>query len=161
MARSIVGVTIEAPGRDYGKTFRITERETEQTEAWLARALLALANAGVEIPAHLAAAGVSGLAHFDPTTLRGVPWSEAKPLLDEMLDCVELIDPAQPGVGNPLKPGDVEQLGTLLRLRMEVAKMHVEAEGVFTPAAATITRLTLGEPLQPRHGPIGHAQGNA
>lgn len=70
MARSIVGVTIEAPGRDYGKTFRITERETEQTEAWLARALLALANAGVEIPAHLAAAGVSGLTHFDPTTLR-------------------------------------------------------------------------------------------
>lgn len=139
MRKSTV-VTITAEGRDRGKQFLITEMSAMETEAWAARALLALGRSGMEISdeaievgaaAALVAAGIS--------SFRRLAFDDAEPLLREMMQCVTLIpDPTKtdPATGRAMSraliPDDIEEVSTLLKLRGEVLDLHLG----FSVAAA-------------------------
>lgn len=119
-------VTITEDNRDNGKRFLITEMSAVATEDWAARLLLALTSNGFEIPQAIANAGIAGVASLGiPTILKGLKYEDAKPLLKEMLDCVQFKpDPNRPDYVRKLINEDVEEVGTLLKLRAEVFTLH-------------------------------------
>ena len=50
-----------------------------------------------------------------------------EPLMDEMFRCIEICpDPSKPGVVRSLIDDDIEEMSTILRLRMEVFQLHVD-----------------------------------
>lgn len=133
----------EAENRDAGKTYVITEMPAEQGEEWAYRAISALARSGVQLPAGMIEMGEDGevkvglgmaaLAGFVFEALAGVAWADAKPLLDEMMGCVQIApDRANPQVIRPLIGDDTEEIGTRMVLRKEVFKLHTD---FFTSAA--------------------------
>lgn len=133
MARKKETVTISAEGRDKGKVFVLTELSAYEAEDWAGRALFALMNAGVEIPANIAEAGLAGVATLGMTALTKLPYDSAKPLLDKMMACVEIQPSAN--VVRRLVPDDIEEVATLLTLRKHVLGLHMD----FSMAAARST----------------------
>jgi hypothetical protein len=125
MARKTLTVTIDADGRDQDKAFLIKEMPAAQAEKWAARAFLALAKSGVQIPENLASAGLAGIAALGIKALGGMAFEDAEPLLDEMFQCISIIpDPSRPGVVRALIEDDIEEVATRLRLRKEVFSLH-------------------------------------
>jgi len=140
MARKTKIVQISDENRDKGKCFLIREMPATQAEKWAARAFLALAKSGVEIPDDIANAGLAGIAAMGIRALGGMTFADAEPLLDEMFNsCVAVIpDPAKPeifrgagGIG-ALIEDDIEEVATRLKLRKEVFSLHT---GFFQNAA--------------------------
>lgn len=143
MARNAINYTITDNNRDKGKTFVITEMSAARCEAWAMRAILALANSGADIPEGFERMGVAGIAQVGIRALSGLKMEVAKPLLDEMLTCVVFMpDNSRPSFTRPLMEEDVEEVTTLLNLRMEVWKLHTDflkavAPSMFNAAAAS------------------------
>jgi hypothetical protein len=126
MARKSATITISAEGRDQGKVFHIKELPAMQAERWATRALLALAKSGVEIPDDIASAGLAGVASLGMKAFAGLNYDDAEPLLAEMLACVSVIpDPSNPNIMRSDIESDIEEVATLLKLRSEVFKLHV------------------------------------
>lgn len=142
MARKEKTVIIDRPGRDQGKHFLLTEMSARQGEAWGMRALLALANGGVDIPDDIAGAGLAGLAVMGVKALGNLHYDAAEPLLAEMLAQVQAIpDPMRPTVRRPLIDDDTEEVSTLLTLRREILELHIDFftdAGLFAKARATL-----------------------
>lgn len=111
-------------GRDKGKQFHITEMSASQAENWAFRVILAIGNAGIEIPDNLAAQGMSGLMAVGYMNLLKIPFEAAKPLLDEMMGCIQ-ISPA-PNIKRPLIEDDIEEVKTRLSLRKAVWDLHMD-----------------------------------
>ena len=137
MARKTEYVTIDKAGRDLGKTFVITEMSAFAAERWATKAFLALANSGIDLPQGMAA-GMQGLAALGLEALGKIKYDDAEPLLDEMLECVrfkpsEKAPPREIIIGDD---GDIEEIATLLTLRMAIFKLHVNFS---TPAANQIS----------------------
>lgn len=130
MARKTATVKIDAQGRDFGKTFVITELSAFAAEEWAGRALFAMLNAGVQIPDNVAKGGLAGVAALGIGALTKMSFESAKPLLDEMLTCVQ-IQPS-PKVTRAWIEDDIEEVSTLLTLRKEVLNLHM---GFFTSGA--------------------------
>ena len=84
-------------GRDAGKEFLITEMSASQAENWAFRVILAIGNAGIEIPEGLASQGMAGLMAIGYMNLLKIPFESAKPLLDEMMTCVQIMPSANLG----------------------------------------------------------------
>lgn len=119
-------VTIDAPGRDQGKTYKIIEMAASQAEAWATRLMLCLARGGVDVPPNFLDLGMEGIAYVSIKALAGVAWSDAKPLLDEMMSCVSFVpDLNRAQVVRQLVETDIEEINTRLRLRDEVIALHV------------------------------------
>ena len=98
-----------------------------RTEKWATKALLALTRNGLEIPDHIVAAGIAGIATIPlPILIKGLRYEDAEPLLEEMLGCVQFRpDPvARPQYARPLNQVDIEEVSTLFRLRIEVLTLH-------------------------------------
>ncbi len=133
MARKQITLTIGAEGRDKGKVFVLTELSAYEAEEWAGRALFSLMNAGVEIPDKIAEAGLAGVAAMGMKAIAKLPFESAKPLLDKMMDCVQ-IQPS-PNVTRELMSGDVEEVATLFTLRKKVLGLHLD----FFMAAAPST----------------------
>lgn len=118
--------------RDKGKRFLITEMPALQAEKWAARAFLALAHSGVQIPDDIKSGGMIGLAFTGLQMLQGVRFEEAEPLMDEMLACIQIIpDPTNPEFTRPLQVNigdgdDIEEVSTLLLLRQEIFGLHTD-----------------------------------
>lgn len=128
MARKEAIVTIPAATgkRDAGKTFVITEMAATKAEKWATRALLALSRSGVELDPEILKGGVAGLAVAGIRAITSVAFYDAEPLLDEMMQCVEVLpDLDKPMVRRPLVENDIEEIGTRLLLRSEVVNLHV------------------------------------
>jgi hypothetical protein len=131
VARKEATVVIETDNRDKGKIFRIREMSAQRAEAWASRLLLTLANHGAEVPSNFFDTSMAGLAVMGVYGLTHVPWSEAKPLLDEMMACVRI----QPSAAHPqvvrdlIDRGDdgddIEEVATRLHLKDEVLKLHL------------------------------------
>lgn len=121
MARKVVSVTIPFEGRDKGKTYVITEMPASKAERWAARGLAALLSAGVDVPDNVMAAGAQAVAHFGLSIFSRMDFDAAQPLLDEMMECVE-IQPS-PGVTRRLIEDDIEELVTRIYLRKEVFQL--------------------------------------
>jgi hypothetical protein len=124
MARKTATITIDAKGRDKGKSFVLTELPTAESEEWAGRALFALMNAGVEIPDNIAEAGLAGLAAMGIKAITKLPFDAAKPLLDKMIECVQ-IQPS-PGIVRSLIPDDIEEVATMLTLRKAIWNLHTD-----------------------------------
>lgn len=125
--RKTITVTIDAAGRDQGKVFFIRELPASQAEMWAARAFLALARSGVEVPDGVAESGLAGIATFGFRALAGVRFEDAVDLMAEMFTCVQIIpDPTKPNVIRALIEDDIEEVATRLRLRKEVFGLHVD-----------------------------------
>lgn len=165
MARRELRVTIQAlptvaaegrtrpavPGRDEGKIFYLREMSASQVEDWCLRALLALTKAGVELPDGIESAGLAGLATMGVQALAGLQYGDAKSLMDEMMECVQICpDPRNPNVIRPLIEDDIEEVKTRLLLRNKIVELHVgfSSPGVQSnsgqetpfPAGGVITR---------------------
>lgn len=130
--RKTATITIDDAGRDNGKVFVLTEMSAYQSENWAARAIFAMMNAGVDIPDNIAEAGLAGIAALGIKSLTHVSFEAAKPLLDEMLECVQF--QPSPKVIRALVETDIEEVATLLRLRKEVFALHLD---FFINAAAS------------------------
>jgi hypothetical protein len=140
-------------GRDHEKgwLFLITEWYADRAEKWAERMLFALTRdaGGIPIdPERLIGTGMNGIFALGMQTLLAgkMRSEEVIPLLDELLDCVQVIrDPkvrAQ-GTGEPVatrisSPDDIEEVGTRLWLKSEVIKLHTG----FSPAGALSTLIS-------------------
>jgi hypothetical protein len=126
MARKILKLKIKDEGRDLGKTFVITEMSARRGHQWATRALFAVMNGGVEIPDNIMSAGLAGLAAIGVQALGQVSIDVAEPLLDELLDCVEIMpDPGKPEVTRALIDDDLEEIATIFKLQKEVLALHI------------------------------------
>ena len=108
-------------GRDAGKKYQITEMSAEAAEWWAFRALQAVAGADAELNlqaplADMAAQGIKALAKVHP--------EQARPLLDEMMGCVQILVPATQKP-RPLLDGDIEDVKTRFMLRKAVMELHL------------------------------------
>lgn len=122
--RKEVTVVIEAEGRDKGKVFRLRELPAEQAEAWGLRLMLALSKSGVEVPEGFLEMGMVGVAAMGLKAMGGLPWEVAKPLLDEMMLCIQIQPGPRPDVVRGLISDDIEEVATRIRLREEVLTLH-------------------------------------
>lgn len=130
------GMVVSGATRDQGKQFVLTEMPAMQVESWAIRVFLALASAGAPISKDAASAGLAGLAAIGLSALSFIRWEDAKPLLDEMMQCVQIVpDPNRPMVKRDLIDSDIEDVRTLLFLRKEIWKLHTG----FLKAADTRT----------------------
>ena len=110
-------------GRDTGKQFIITEMSASQAESWAFRVILAVGNAGIEIPEGLASQGMAGLMAIGYMNLLKIPFDAAKPLLDDMMGCVQIVPSSS--IRRALIEEDIEEVVTRLQLRMAVWSLHL------------------------------------
>lgn len=129
-----VTVPAEWGGRDKGKVFRITEVPAIQAEKWGWRFIIALKGTSAQIPESIAPLGmiavyIRGVNSF---LAADVDWTKLEPLLDELLQCVEMVrDPhardAKTGemiASKMVSPDDIEEVRTVAWLRSEVLRVH-------------------------------------
>jgi hypothetical protein len=120
-------IKIVDENRDQGRNYLITELPASQAEKWAARAFLALARSGVEVPPDLATAGMAGLAVAGLRALAALSFNEAEPLMDEMMKCVKIIpDMRVPEMTRALQEEDIEEVSTRIKLRQEVIQLHTD-----------------------------------
>lgn len=118
---------VATDGRDAGKRFLITEMSAARSEEWAARALFAAMQGGVEVPDDILAAGFAGVAALGVKALTKISFDMAKPLLDEMMSCVEYeFEPGRAGGTRSLIEDDIEEVATRLKLRRAVLELHLE-----------------------------------
>lgn len=116
----------DGENRDRGKVFLLTEMSARDAEDWGGRALLALTNAGTEIPDGFEIGGMSAVAALGVQALSGLRYEDVKPLWDQMFECVRIIpDPRQPQIVRDLVDDDIEEVSTRLFLRKEIVGLHV------------------------------------
>lgn len=132
MARKEKTIDIKANNRDKGKVFFLREMDAESAEWWALRVLFALGKANPKFSemfdltggmgALASAAGAQELAK----ALVSVDPFDIKPMLDEMMRCVQIIrDPKHPEFASALLPDDIEEVATRFKLRGEVFYLHV------------------------------------
>lgn len=123
-------ITITREGRDKGKTFLLTEMPSERAEAWFIRAMMLLGRSGTDVPPDIFQHGAYAFATIGiATALAGLgksPWSELKPLLDEMMECVGYQAPAGAIINSPSQvASQIEEVATRMQLREEVLSLHL------------------------------------
>lgn len=125
MALKTKQITIEH-GRDKGRVFLITEMSAAHADNWAMRALIALANGGADLGGISPQQGMIGMARVALDALGRLKADDAIPLLNELLDCVQIIP--ESGRPRPLNMdfNDVEDFTTLWRLRKEVFALHTD-----------------------------------
>lgn len=125
MALKTKQITIEN-GRDKGRVFLITEMSAAHADNWAMRALIALANGGVDLGGLSPQQGMMGMVGVALDALGRLKADDAIPLLNELLDCVQIIP--EGGQPRPLNMdfNDVEDFTTLWRLRKEVFALHTD-----------------------------------
>lgn len=137
MPRKISTYTVENEGRDFGKTFQITEMSASQAEEWALRAFLSMIKEGVDLPDNFMSAGMAGLARMGFTFVSKLPFDTAKLLLDEMFQCVRIMpNPNDRSVVRSLVPDDIEEVATRVKLRLAIWKLHVGFSSAVAPSTS-------------------------
>lgn len=135
MARRTRVFTVTAEGRDKGKKFLITEMPADKAERWALRAAFAIVNGGVQAPDGILDSGMAGIASmahvavWSLRSLQGLSYQAAGPLLDELMDCVQVLPDVEGVPPQPLYGGQncqVEEVRTLLQLKVEAFQVHVD-----------------------------------
>lgn len=125
--------TIETQNRDNGKRFRITEMSAVAQEKWATKAIVAIANSGIDLPFDNLQ-GVEGLSKLLAISgikaLMNVRYELAEPLYDELLSCCEYLGKQGENISRPLSNATaeevIEEVTTLFTLRLEVWKLHTD-----------------------------------
>lgn len=123
---------VTSEGRDKGKQFLITEMPAMKAERWAFRAMLCLTHANVELPDGAATGGMAAFAEAGLRAMNSLSFEEARPLLDEMWECVQVIpDPKNPAFTRPLQINelegdDLEEVTTILQLRERIFRLHTD-----------------------------------
>lgn len=125
-------VAISADGRDKGGVFVLTELPAYQATEWFLRAMQLLARSGTDVPPHIMAMGAAGFVTMGIgavlTGLGKAPWSEVKPLLDELLLAVVSYQPpgaVQPQTAWPVIRTQIEEPATYIQIYEEVVSLHL------------------------------------
>lgn len=121
MARKTCRITIDADGRDKGKTFVLTELPALDIERWTVRLVLALGKHGVNLPDVQTESGFAGIAGVLWALLAQVSPDEAETLMATMLEGLK-IDEGK--IVRELVPDDIEEAETLLTIRMAWVDLH-------------------------------------
>lgn len=121
MARKTCRLTIDADGRDKGKTFVITELPALDIERWTVRLVLALGKNGVSLPNVQADSGFAGIAGIVWVLIAQITAADAELLLATMLEGLK-IDEGK--ITRDLVPDDIEEAETLLQIRMAWVDLH-------------------------------------
>ncbi len=143
-------------GRDYHKTYRLTEMSAWQAEEWANRATLALfPRLAQEVPPETAEAlreNPSMIVLQRVGLLLGaLSFPELKELARELMGCVQIVMDAGPrklGLGFPADDPygvDIEEVETIRFLRQEVLNLH----SGFTRAAALFNLVAAGSQMSP------------
>lgn len=134
MARKVATYTVEDEGRDKGKVFVITEMGAIPGERWALRATQALSRAGVDLGQIFGGWEVLAFAGF--RAFSQMPFHDAEPMLNELMDCIQIRpDASHPNVVRSLVDDDTEEIITRLKLKLEVFKLHTS----FLKAVANST----------------------
>jgi hypothetical protein len=146
--RKEIDVTIDdgSPdtNRDFGKVFHVREMPAMQAEKWATRALLAVSRSGIDI-GEVIGGGMQGIAVLGLKALASVNFYEVEPLLDEMMACITLKpDINKPNFSRAIVDGEIEEVRTLIKLREEVLRLHVDFS-----AAGSLSRSTSETPATP------------
>lgn len=129
--RRVETLTVEFDGRDKGKSFNINEMPAYQAEEWFTRAVMLLAKSGLEVPPDImdrgAMAFVAMAAGLAIGGLSKCNFEEVRPLLQQMMECVEYVNPAAPDM--PIKGylmlQQIEEPRTILWLREKIISLHL------------------------------------
>lgn len=149
--RKTAFLTIDADNRDAGKRFLITEMPARQAEKWGYRLYLAINRGGGNLPDWMMLNGMASLPGIGPGALSFLSWTEAEPLIDELMGCVKSWPEGSP-IARPLVSTDTEEVLTLMQLRLEVLALHVgfSLAAVLWMAAPTLAeRMGLEKPPEP------------
>jgi hypothetical protein len=142
--------------RDRGRLFKITEWPAARAEHWGMRMILAANKGAGALPLDLAGIGMEGIAILGINTfLRGQIGDDTLiPLLDELLECVELIrDPAKPHIVSKIAlDEDIEEVPTRMWLRGEVLSLHLNFSvgAAFSALYRKIMTVTEEDPPLPK-----------
>lgn len=117
-------VTIEE-GRDQGKVYLITEMPLIKADRWATRALLAVMKGGVDIEKLDPNMGMLGMATVAIKALSGLDPETAVSLLDELLECVQIV-PTGGNAREVVLDSDIKDLKTLFILRKEALAIHID-----------------------------------
>jgi hypothetical protein len=126
--RKEVDITIDAEGRDKGKTYHLTELSAEAAEDWLIAFGLAAARSGIILPPNWKELGLAGITTLSLQALGGMRLDEVRPLLATMFSCVQF--KTSKNIVRPLTEGDIEEVSTRLRLRKEIVELHTGFFGI-------------------------------
>lgn len=125
-----------ATGRDAGKTFLIKEMSARDGYSWATKLLLGLMNSGVDLDEDILSRGLAGLATVAMSAIGKLPPSVATPLMDELLDCVQIqFDKAT----RKWIDDDFEEIATIFQLQKAVFTLHIEpfiSGGLLTSVSA-------------------------
>ena len=125
MARKVIEVTITDRGEV--KLFRITEMSARAAEDWALELFFKMANSGIDIPDNLTEMGFAGLAQVGLQSLGKIPYDQAKPLLEKMLKCVQILpNPNNKLIVRDVIDEDFEDVSTIFKLRKEVVALHMD-----------------------------------
>lgn len=131
--RKSVTITIEAEGRDKGRTFLLEEMPASKFEKFLYRLAFVCAHAGVDVDLNLlSAGGKNGFLRMMLEAMPRMAWGEFEPLLDEIFSCVRIVP--QTGLARALVENDIEEFATRMDLRGEVIELHMGFLGAVAPS---------------------------
>ena len=109
-------------GRDAGKVFKVTEMPAFQMDRWATRALLVLGKAKKGGILTISSMSIEDLL----SSLSGVNYDEAEPLLQELLECCSFVKNGQSIVlKKDVIDGIIEDWTTLFKLRMEALTLCI------------------------------------
>lgn len=123
MARRTKVFTVnDEKSRDHGRAYLITEMSAEDAEWWAFQVLQALlgSDGNIDFNAPLAQMARQGLA-----ALGKLPPHQARPLLEQMMDCVRVKLPNS-NESRDMLPGDIEEVKTRVLIRKEVLELHID-----------------------------------
>ena len=123
--RKSIEVVIMDDGEE--KHFLITRMSAKATEDWALELFFALANTGVEVPKEFEELGFAAIAQMGLSALGKIPYEKAKPLLDRMMDCVQIYPtPSDKRIVRALTDEDIQEVTTRLQLKKEVFNLHTD-----------------------------------
>jgi hypothetical protein len=122
---------VEIPGhpsgtdnRDGGKRYQLTEMPARQAEEWVIKAFLAISSSGVEVSEEAKANGAAGVITEGMAGFLRMKPQDAMPLLDDMMQCVQIWDTTHKGYRDIMSDDDIEEIATRFMLRAEVVELH-------------------------------------
>lgn len=139
MARREEYFTVDKECRDTGKVFCITEMSAFDAESFAIRAGLAILKSNPSLPPNLIekitdkSISFEDIASLGFGLFSGIDYHELKPLLNDLLSCVQIIVDKKSMIKRGIEDEDIEELSTIIELRKRALGLHIN----FSTAADT------------------------